>query len=192
MSLSDAFRWNTRYSNEKYVWENYPPKQLLLDYESLLPSGGLVLDAASGLGATGRYLSRKGFQVISLDISINGLRMAQEKYQDIGLPFHGAVFDLSTPWLPEDHFCVILNFCFLERGALWEYQKSLKPGGLLFFESFVKDREDINYSNHYLEKGELPAAFKGFDVIHYGQIDWMSHHSSSHRKVDQLVARKPK
>jgi SAM-dependent methyltransferase len=165
--------------------------RLILDYEYLLPSSGRVLDAASGVGATGRYLAEKGFDVISLDISITGMRIAQEKYQEAGLPFHGAVIDLSDPWLPENHFNVILNFCFLERGTFQEYSKTLKPGGLIFFETFVKDQEDTGYSEHYLDQGELLATFQGFEVIHYDQMYWGCTKAKPQRKVDRVVVRKP-
>jgi hypothetical protein len=41
--------------------------------------------------------------------------------------------------LMPDRFDVILNFYYLSR-LLWDtYRKALKPGGLLFFETFVRD-----------------------------------------------------
>lgn len=192
MGLSDAYMWNIRYAKEKNIWNSYLPKQLLLDYEHLLPLGGLALDAACGLGGTGRYLSQKGLKVVSLDISSVGIRLAQKKYLETGLPFIGAIFDLSNPWLPGNHFDVILNFCFLERRVFKEYRKALKPGGLIFFETFVSAQGDRGHSEHYLDQGELFDAFEGFEIIHSNQIPSNSCKGRSKRKRDQLIARKPK
>ena len=62
-----------------------------------------------------------------------------EEIQKETLPISFAVLDLMDPWLPAAHFDVILNFYFLSR-PLWEtYRKALKPGGLLFFETYLRE-----------------------------------------------------
>lgn len=190
MSLADAHRWNARYVQEKHNWQNRSTKQLLLDHEALLPSSGRVLDAASGVGICGKYLAKKGFSVFSLDISIEGLKLAQQSYQEEGLEFMGVVMDLSIASLPEDFFDVILNFCFLERETFDSYRKAIKPGGLIYFETFVNDRADLSYSKHYLEPGELLEAFSEFKLIYYDEIIKKKIKGLSERKVARLVARK--
>jgi 2-polyprenyl-3-methyl-5-hydroxy-6-metoxy-1,4-benzoquinol methylase len=114
LSIADAHRWNNRYIEEKEFWWNIPPKQFLINNVSLLPSSGQILDAASGVSTSGSFLAQKGFTVYSLDISFEGLKMAQEKFRKSGSKFLGAVVDLSTFQLPESYFDVILNFCFLD------------------------------------------------------------------------------
>ena len=190
MSLAAAQLWNTRYSQEKQVWLARPPKQLLLDYEALLSASGRVLDAAAGVGASGKYLAKKRLTVFSLDISIEGLKLAQRDYQNEDVEFIGAVMDLSIANLPQNYFDVILNFCFLERATFEIYRKSLKSDGLIFFETFVKDSSDIVYPDHYLEPGELLSKFSDFEIIHYDQVNRKTKNGVYDRKVVQLVARK--
>lgn len=148
------------------------------------------MDAASGVGATGKYLTQKGFLVFCFDISIVGLRIAKQKYAEGDLNFNGVVYDLTRPLFPANYFDAILNFFFLERVTFKEYRKSLKPGGLIFFETFVKDQDDV-VAKHYLKKDELLEAFNGFEIIHYDQKTREGRSANSKRKVDQLIARKP-
>jgi SAM-dependent methyltransferase len=100
--------------------------------------------------------------------------------------------DLTDPWLPREYFDVILNFYYLSR-PLWNtYHEALKPGGLLFFETFLCEA-DMNPS-HYLDSLELKKAFDDWEIIHYAEVQRASHlpdHSSKKRRVAQLVARKP-
>lgn len=190
MGIADAHRWNIRYIQERETWLNYPPKQLVLDFEGLLPARGRVMDSASGVGATGHYLAQKGLTVVSLDISVVALKIAKQKYLETNTEFIGAVVDLADAWLPPNYFDVILNFCFLERTTFLSCRKSLKPGGLLFFENFVKDRPDVQYSEHFLDPNELLRGFADFEILHYDQINWKNSKGFSKRKVAQLVARK--
>jgi SAM-dependent methyltransferase len=190
LSLADAHRWNIRYADEKHFWRKIPPKQLLLDYEYLLPSSGRVLDAAAGVGAPGKFLANKGFTVFSFDISIEGLKMAQEEYRASGAKFLGAVVDLSTIQFSERFFDVIINFCFLDRATFTKYRRALKPGGLIFFETFIRGHEDLKYSHHCLEPGELEAEFKDYEILHSKQTYWKNTKRRSRRKVAQLIARK--
>jgi hypothetical protein len=55
---------------------------------------------------------------------------------------------------------VIINFHFLERQAFPAYRQALKPGAVIFIETFVKTRPDIADAAYYLEPGELLAAFR--------------------------------
>lgn len=190
MAVSDASRWDERYANEGDEWRNRMPRQLLLDYAYLLPSSGFGLDAASGTAVNGLFLAARGLHVLALDISIVALRIAKQAAQERGLWLDTAVFDLTNPWLPANKFDVILNFRFLERGTFPVYQRALKPGGLLFFETFVKAGKSVVYPHHYLEPGELSSAFTSFEQLHHAMIEVEGSHSKEVRVTEQLIARK--
>lgn len=189
MSLNDKKRWNARYSQQSN-WRNHPPKNILIEYSHLIPKNSIVLDAAAGLGGNGRYLSEKGHTVISLDISVVGILKSKQMNIASNLNFIGAVYDLSNPWMPKNYFDAILNFSFLERKCFSAYKKALKPNGLLFFQTFLKNPKDSEEKIHYLEKGELLKEFQDFRIIFHNIRKITSGIKHSNRQVEQLVAQK--
>lgn len=191
MPHPDACRWDARYAQEQDRWLEHHPRQLLVDYAYLLPDTGLALDAASGVGVNSLFLARRGLHVIALDISEIALRLALRQARSEGLPLSAAVYDLSSPWLPEASFDVILNFHFLERATLPVFRAALKPGGLLFFETFMKVGEEIDQPEYYLDPGELRAAFRDFEFIRNTEIFLPATENHPPRGMAQLVARKP-
>jgi tellurite methyltransferase len=182
----DAKKWNNRYLEEGEDWLEKSPRQLLLDYAELLPTDGLGLDAAAGVANNGTFLAQRGLKVIALDISETALRLAMERAREKKLPISAAVYDLSSPWLPPDHFDVIVNFRFLERATFPIYRSSLRRGGLLFFETYLQTNPDAVHPEYYLNPGELFRAFQDFDIIHWKEIDA----PGIKRARAQLVARK--
>lgn len=191
MSVADAVKWNGRYQTEGAKWQNSQPRQLLLDYADQLPQTGLALDAAAGVGIHGLFLAERGWQVIALDISEVGLRLARAAAVEKGLRMETAVFDLSAhPWLPANTFDVILNFRFLERGTFPLYRKALKPGGWLLFETFVRPTREVTDPDYFLQPGELRAAFSDFRIIHSAQIETRGSRSGQMKHVEQFVGQK--
>ena len=193
MSHPDALRWDDRYSHEADRYSLRGPRHLVTSHLDLLPRGGLILDAACGTTSTGRYLAARGWRVIALDVSIAALRLARIKVRNEAFPVSFAVMDLSDPWLPDAYFDVILNFYYLSRPLWSTYLRSLKPDGLLFFETFL--RETGTNSAHYLDTQELRLAFKDWEIIHYLEVERHAHsreNADGTRWSAQLVARKRK
>ena len=191
MPHPDALLWNARYASESHSIPR-SPRGLVTSHLNLLPPDGLILDVACGATPTGLYLARRGWRVIALDVAETALRRIQPRVQKEALPVSLAVMDLMNPWLPPNHFDVILNFYFLSFEIWSTYRKALKPGGLLFFETFIYDPNLEMNPAHFLREGELQAAFQDWDVIHYAEI-LRPHHDAptSNRRVAQLLARKP-
>ncbi len=190
MPHPDASRWDERYRQNPEQWLRRPPHQLVRVFAHLLPSQGLALDVAAGTAASGLFLAEHGLAVIALDISLTGLRLAQQRARQAFLPLSLAVMDLSDPWLPDHHFDVILNFYYLSRPLLQRYRQALKPGGLLFFETYLKD--SLHTSEHYLEGGELRRAFADWEIIYSQEGPRRGHREEyATRRIAQLVARKP-
>jgi len=187
----DATRWDARYLDSSQPWLPRKPRQLLLDYAHLLPNSGLALDAACGVGANGHFLAQRGLQVIALDISLVALRMAIRWGQAYACPLQAAVLDLASPWLPPERFDVILNFHFLERGCIPEFQKALKPGGIIYFETFLRLEADLESRDRYLDPGELRDIFQDYQITHYFENLLPATETWPERGMAQLVARKP-
>ncbi len=187
MPAADALRWNARYAGLAGDAQA-SARPLLRTALAWLPTAGLALDVAMGLGGNGGLLLTRGLRVIGLDISAVAVRRAKARWPGLS----AAVIDLTQLTLPPAVFDVILNFYYLDR-ALWpQYRRALKPGGVLVFETMtramVSVKPDLN-PDHLLVPGELGAAFRDWDVL-VDREGW--HGGRAHRRaVAQLVARRP-
>lgn len=191
MPNPDAKRWNKRYLSECDFWSELNPSQLLIDHTHLMPSHGVALDAACGLGRNGLYLATQGLSVICLDISEIALSHLMQRLKEMGLPPSVAVYDFSNLWLPSHYFDVIINFRFLDRNSFPVYRRSLKPGGILFFETFLKNKDDSPNPDYYLDSGELLREFKQFEVLYSEEKKITKIGENTQKWIAQLVARKP-
>lgn len=185
-----ALKWDELYRNEGEKWQQNRPHPLLAEWLPRLPRTGLALDAAAGVGVNGLALARRGLRVVAVDISEVGLRLARQLFAREGWEVATAVYDLSSPWFPHDAFDVILNFRFLERATFPVYRRALKPGGWLLFATFVKNDPQASYPDHYLNPGELRAAFADFH-IHVSKQREMGRGEMPPKISDLLVAQKP-
>jgi len=188
MPQEDAQRWNARYAQKLSEEREYVPKPFLFDNAAFLPSKGLALDIATGLGGNAQFLMAAGLRVIAVDISEVGIRASKARCPDI----LGVVADLTRFNLPESTFDVILNFFYLQRDLWPEIVRSLRPGGLLFFETMTErmlaDNPDIN-QNHLLASGELSSAFPTLETIVYEEF-CAEEDSRITLATDRLLARK--
>jgi SAM-dependent methyltransferase len=191
MGNPDAQRWDERYRSEREAWLERGPRALLERFIEQLPRTGLALDAACGVAASGLLLARRGLRVIALDISEFALRLARQRARAEGLSIHTAVVDLSRACFPEAYFDVILNFRFLERATFPAYRGALKPGGWLFFETYINLGGNPSPREYYLEPGELKAAFEDFKIIYWEERELPASENHPDRGLASLVARKP-
>jgi hypothetical protein len=185
----DAIEWNARYETDPQRSDPRDPRTLLTNHLDMLPARGLAVDMACGTSASGLFLASRGWQVIGLDVAESALRIAQARARSERIGISLAVFDLTNPWLPECHFDIILNFYFLVR-PLWAlYKKAIKPGGLLFFETFLWQPTIEIRPERYLQPGELKQAFSDWDILLYEETD---HHRylPQMRRCARLIARR--
>lgn len=190
MTHPDAQKWNHRYHQDGERWLASKPRRLLLDFAHLLPQTGLALDAAAGVALHGMFLAERGLHVIALDISEVGLQLAKQEAEKRKVWLETAVIDLSHLWLPPNTFDVIVNFRFLQRTTFPLYQRALRPGGLLIFETFVKPETPEDHPHYFLEHGELCAAFAGMEIIHSETKNIIGTLSHRLKKTEQFIARK--
>lgn len=170
MPDEDAVRWDARYRLPDYAGTQ-APRRFLVENAALLPTRGLALDVAMGMGGSAGFLLERGLRVIGVDISSVAVRAAKAR-----LPALAAVIaDLTRFSLPPESLDVILNFYYLDR-ALWPlFQRALRPGGLLFVETLttamLAARPDLPL-DFLLETGELRQAFNPFHLLAYRE-GWM-------------------
>jgi rhodanese-related sulfurtransferase len=146
------------------------PSEWLVNNADLLPAGGAVLDVACGRGRHALLLASAGFSVRALDADpahIEALRTLAGRWH---LPVDAAVEDLEhgAPELGESGFDLVLVFNYLHRPLMPRLVGAVKPGGLLFYETFTIDqarRGRPTSPAHLLNHGELAGLVAPLTVI---------------------------
>jgi SAM-dependent methyltransferase len=188
MAHNDAERWNKRY--QQAGPDAYPdPRSFLVEYSHLLPRRGLALDLAMGAGQNAAYLVERGLEVVGLDISLTALMQARKRCPGI----MAAVVDLEHYSVPGTRFDVLLNLYYLQREWFAEFERILKPGGLLVLETLLhsmqEQRPDLD-PRHLLQPGELRGAFAAWDILVYRE-GWVTSDHGHQKAVASLIARRP-
>lgn len=169
----DRVRWNRRYREREERDRHRRPSRWLTAHRRLLDQlpKGSALDLACGTGRNSLYLARLGFEVEAVDISDVAVRRLGDLAARRKLPIRARVMNLETAGLPRGRYRVIVNINYLERKLFPAIQAALRPGGLLFFVSFLKGpsaplRGKINPA-YLLDPGELRRAFAGLEILEY-------------------------
>lgn len=193
MPTEDANRWNLRYQDDPRNSFEFP-RSLLLDHSDIIPTCGLALDIAMGLGGNSSYLLHHGLRVIGVDISYVAVNKAKSKLPHL----MAVVADLNHFYFPKNSFDVIINFLYLQQDLWLPMTYGLKIGGVMFVECLTKEMLTIHPEINpvYLIKpGELQQAFlqgeigNHLEILYYDE-GWQSTVTSHPRAVASLIARR--
>jgi SAM-dependent methyltransferase len=187
-------KWNHRYGDASTTPLPVAPAEWLVEHRALLealPSGGRALDLACGDGRNARYLAELGFAVDALDVSDVVIGRLAEAAVALGLDVRPMVADLEhDPDLPRGQYAVVMNFNYLQRSLFGSLAAALRPGGLLFFETFARPHiEELGHDfpdEFLLAENELLGAFPGLHVRHY--FEGVAERSGRPRGIASLVA----
>jgi len=138
--------------------------------KSWLIQPGKALDIATGKGRNAVFLAEHGFKVDAMDISAVALEEARKTAQAKKLNINFIVADLDHAELPEAAYDLIVNFNFLERALIPKIKSALKPGGHIFFETFLIDQKELGHPRnpaYLLGHNELLELFSDFRVLYY-------------------------
>lgn len=113
---------------------------MLTENQALLPSRGRALDLACGRGANALWLAQRGLTVEAWDFSPVALERLQAEARRLGLSIESQVRDVvAEPPAPERYDLILVSH-FLERRLAPALMAALKPGGRLFYQTFVQER----------------------------------------------------
>lgn len=189
MPLEDAVRWDKRYESDERHAIRRGPRTFLVEHATYLPSCGLALDVATGLGDNAGFLIERGLDVIGVDISSVGIIRAKRRWPEL----MAVIADLTRFCIPGRYFDVILNFYYLQR-ELWPvYRRALRPNGILIMEVLTEEMMTIKPDmdpNFLVKPGELGKAFSDWEILHYHE-GWIELDNERQRAVASLVARLP-
>jgi len=135
-----------------------------------LPAKGLALDLACGLGANALFLAEKEMEVQAWDISSLALNKLQQNAQKKSLKIAIKKVFIKPESLPKNTFDVIVLAHFLDRTLCNAIMGALKSGGLLFYQTYVREKIDLSGPNNpafLLARNELLQLFSPMTVLVY-------------------------
>ncbi len=185
--VSEKERWNSKFSKEDYIYGKKPAAFLEANMDRLVK--GKALDIAAGEGRNAVYLAEQGCQVDAIDISDIGLAKATQLAHERGVTINTIVADLTRYVFPTEEYDLVANFYYLQRDLIPQIKKTLKPGGIVIFETYTVDYLTLpqgkKFKREYcLEKNELKEFFQDFEIIHYEEV------KDEKKAVAQIIARK--
>ena len=164
-------RWNQRYAESK----NLPQVSYgIHQYAHLLPTKGLGLDLACGLGQNSIFLLKHGLTMHSWDYSKVGLEQMKLHCEQQNVDVNQRCIDLAnTPW-PALTFDLICVTAYLDRSICPQIVEHLNPGGILVYQTFNQVAEIAGEilskprrPELLLGKGELLELFSELDILIY-------------------------
>ena len=186
MSLKDKEKWDAKYRGSEYI-TGKDPSEWLIENQELLSGKGWALDIASGEGRNTVFAASLGYDAVGIDISEEGAEKARALARDKKTNIKIIVANLDEYNIEKNAFDLILCFNFLERRLYPAIRNGLKPGGLIFYETFTVDY--LKYSNFkkewVLDYNELLREFSEFRILRYREVD------RDEKAFASLVAFKP-
>ncbi|MCJ7754277.1 MAG: hypothetical protein MUP13_06910, partial [Thermoanaerobaculales bacterium] len=100
------------------------------------------------------------------------------------------VADLSVYSVTPQTYDVVAVINYLQRDLIDDLKKTLKPGGIVIYETYTAAQLEIPGAHHMrreylLEPGELRVMFDDFEILVYRET------ADDRQAVASLVARKP-
>jgi SAM-dependent methyltransferase len=195
--LSDLERWESRFSQEGYLFGTEPNAFLKAQAHRLRP-GLDVLSVADGDGRNGVWLAEQGLNVHTVEFSPTALKKAKALASARGVAVRAERADLFTwAWPTEAYDVIVVIFIQFappaERQGMFEGMKrALKPGGLLIMEGYGPkqlaygtggpNRLDWLYSRALLED-----AFSDFSSIEIEEYEAELDEGARHKGMSALI-----
>lgn len=183
--------WDNRYQHCRM--DEALPARVVLDFAHLLPSSGTALDLACGLGGNAIFLANKGLETYAWDSSAVAIERLQNHAITHNLPLHASIHDVVASPPPAGQFDVIIVSRFLYRGLETALIDALGPGGLLFYQTFVRDKAaDIGPRNpeYLLGENELLHLFNPLIIRAYREEGLLGDVAAGWRSEAMLVGQK--
>ncbi len=183
-------KWDARYAQAEL---SPVPLEVLAENAHLLPGDGDALDLASGLGGSALFLAARGLHTQAWDLS----PVATERLRRLadGLPLRARVRDVVALPPSPGRFDVICVGHFLDRPLCRSIAAALRPGGLLFYQTFTRERVDDSGPGNpcfRLGRNELLRLFADLDLCFYREEGTIGDPGHGFRNRAQLVAQRPR
>jgi len=182
-------KWEARYRGA----QPGAPASSLIEVMPLLPRGR-ALDVAAGDGANAVALARAGCDVIAVDFAAAAMcnLAAYARQHDLAIFPLVADLEAGLPLRP-GHFDVVLNIRYLDRALIPQLKAALRPGGMLFFDTFLVDQLAFGHPSNpqfMLDHYELRDLLSDMDLLRYRE-GLVVHSEEKREWRAAALARKP-
>ena len=184
-------KWDSTYSQS--CAQQVRASDVLIENQHLLPKTGIALDMACGLGGNAILLAQAGLQTHAWDISPVALSKCEQQAAQLHISVQTQVRDVEQYPPESNSFDVVVVTHFLHRPTFADLINSLKPGGCLFYQTFVVDKDpNIGPSNkdYLLESNELITRCQGMQILSYREERDQGNLQLGWRHQAMIVARK--
>ncbi len=184
----DQIKWDARYRGADKVPE---PALVLSEFQHLLPPSGQALDLACGLGGNALLLAERGLTTYAWDVSPVAIERLKQEAESRRLDVKTEARDVVAAPPEPASFDVIVVSRFLERKLAPALVQALRPGGLIFYQTFTAARvsdtgpKDPEYR---LADNELLALFASLRLLIYREEGLAGELSKGLRGEAMLVA----
>lgn len=183
-------KWDRRHAQHA---EPPAAARVLEENLHLLPAAGEVLDLACGLGGNALRLVECGLRTAAWDLSPVAIDKLRHWAAERGLAIDAVVRDVTAePPLPAG-FDVIVVSWFLDRSLTPVLIDALRPGGLLFYQTFTVAKVEVigpENPDFLLDEGELLSMFRPLRVRVYREEGRIGDIERGFRNAALLVAEK--
>ncbi|HLB54488.1 MAG TPA: class I SAM-dependent methyltransferase [Gemmatimonadales bacterium] len=162
------------YSDSSDATEVARPSSWFVWHAQRIRSGSRVLDLACGTGRHALAAAALGAQVTAVDRDPARLEVGRNEAKVRGIEVDWRELDLEAEWPDLGIFDAVLVFNYLDRERMSQIVDRVGPGGLLFYETFLKDQIDFGWGPtdpaHLLESGELNRLVTPLVVLHGREV----------------------
>ena len=183
-------KWNDRYKDGDP--DQARPADVLADYMFLLPDSGRALEVACGLGGNAILMASHGLDTQAWEIADQAVdainRFAPNHYLPLQAYCRDAVLEPPEP----ASFDVITCTRFLDRSLCPHLARALRPGGLLFYQTFTRLRVHgggPSNPDFLLRDGELLDLFRALQPVVYTELRDLGDITQGFRDQAMLIAR---
>ncbi|MBA3672274.1 MAG: methyltransferase domain-containing protein [Gemmatimonadaceae bacterium] len=182
---TDRDAWNETFQNGRGF--SLEPNRLLVEaVDGKKP--GAALDLAMGQGRNALYLASQGWNVIGVDISDEGPRIAREQAAARELELETITADLDE-WDFGVHRFDLVTLMYAGDHANWidKIKTSLREGGLFVVEGWAKGSPEHPVG---FGEGQLAMLCDGFEVVRDETIEDVPDWAWDKGKLVRFIARK--
>ncbi len=183
-------KWNAQYSTNNL---RSSPTEILSENLYLLPNDGLALDLACGLGANSLLLAKQGMTVQAWDISDVACQKLQDQADTEALAIKTFTQEIDVSCFTPARFDVIVVSRFLDRSVCNAIMESLKPEGLLFYQTYTLQKinqQGPRTPRFLLAEHELLTLFSSLKTIFYRENGCLGNKTQGLRNEAQLIGQK--
>lgn len=205
MKTEDSY--NKNYSEKYYYWGKIPSstaKKLIEILSKINLPGKKLMDLGCGEGRDAIFFAKKGFDVLAIDISEQGLKKAEKYAEEEKIKIETLKKNIIDYRLDKKYDIIIstgtLHYLPPKQRAekFQNYKEFTNNGGINAFSVFVKKpfiekAPDADPNAYFFKSGEIITYYWDWEILYCTEeiFDCNSSNIPHKHAVNRIIARKP-